>query len=114
MQFIEEKDPDDTATGIVVSIVRHKESRKPAFRYWDHTTFDQAPTKAAGFNYLDVTHAVTHCRWAKPGSKFSSVASVILEDLQRNRGPSRNTKKNLAAKSTNAIIPPAATSSKHS
>ena len=93
MQFIDDKDPDDTATGVVVSIVRHKKSRKLAFRYWDHTIFDQAPTKAADFNYLDVNHAVTHCRWTKPGSKFPTVASVILEDLQRNRGPSRNMKK---------------------
>ena len=93
MQFIDDKDPDDTATGVVVSIVRHKKSRKLAFRYWDHTIFDQAPTKAADFNYLDVNHAVTNCRWTKPGSKFPTVASVILEDLQRNRGPSRNMKK---------------------
>ena len=61
MQFTDDKDPDDTATGIVVIIVRHKKSCKLEFRNWDHTV-GEAPIKAADFNYLNVTNAVTHCR----------------------------------------------------
>ena len=90
MKFIDDKDPNDVATGIVVSIVRHKKSRKLAFKYWDHTKFDQAPTKAADFNYLDVTYAVSNCRWFKPDHKVPVAASITLDELHRNHGPSRN------------------------
>ena len=65
MQFTDDDDPDDIATGTVVSIVRHKKSRKLSFKYWDHNVLDQEPTVASSFEYIDVTYAVSHCTWSK-------------------------------------------------
>jgi coenzyme F420-reducing hydrogenase gamma subunit len=87
MQFIDDEDPDDIVTGTVVSIVRHKKSRKLAYKYWDHNVLDQAPTVATLFEYIDVTYAMSHCKW----SKFRPVALISAANrLERNQGPSRN------------------------
>jgi hypothetical protein len=87
MQFIDDEDPDDIVTGTVVSIVRHKKSRKLAYKYWDHNVLVQVPTVATSFEYIDVTYAISHCKW----SKYRPVVLMAAANhLEQKRSPSRN------------------------
>ena len=66
MQFLDNTDPNDTATGIIVAIVRHKKSHKLAYRCWDdHTIHATAPKDEASFDYMDVNYATQNCKWSK-------------------------------------------------
>ena len=87
MQFIDDEDLDDIATGTVVSIVRHKKSRKLAYKYWDHNVLAQEPTVAAFLEYIDVNYTISHCKW----SKYRPAALIVAaNDLMQNQAPSRN------------------------
>ena len=87
MQFIDDEDPDDIVTGTVVSIVRHKKSRKLAYKYWDHNVLVQVPTVATSFEYIDVTYAISHCKW----SKYRPVVLMATaHHLEQKQSPSRN------------------------
>ena len=100
MQFTDDDDPDDIATGTVVSIVRHKKSRKLSFKYWDHNVLDQEPTVATSFEYIDVTYATSHCKW----SKQRPVALIAAADYPlQNQGPSRSSIRK--ARKRNAYVP---------
>ena len=55
MQFLDNTDPNDTATGIIVAIVRHKKSHKLAYWCWDITIHATAPKDEALFDYMDVS-----------------------------------------------------------
>ena len=65
MQFLDNTDPNDTTTGIIVAIVRHKKSHKLAYKCWDHTVHATAPKDEALFDYIDVTYAMKNCKWSK-------------------------------------------------
>ena len=65
MQFLDNTDPNDTATGIIVAIVRHKKSHKLAYKCWDHTIHATAPKDEASFDYMDVNYATQNCKWSK-------------------------------------------------
>ena len=100
MQFTDDDDPDDIATGTVVSIVRHKQSRKLSYKYWDHNVLDQEPTVATSFDYIDVTYAISHCKW----SKRRPVALIAAaDDFLRKKGPSRSSIRK--ARKRNAYVP---------
>jgi hypothetical protein len=87
MQFIDDKDPDDLVTGTVVSIVRHKKSSKLAYKYSDHNVLDQAPTVATSFEYIDVTNAISYCKW----SKYRLVVLIAAAKcFEQNQCPGRN------------------------
>ena len=64
MQFIDDEDPLDVATGVVTSIVRHKKSKKLTFKYWNHQILDQEPTNPSDFEYIDLNYAVSNCKWS--------------------------------------------------
>ena len=65
MQFVDDSDPLDSATGVVTSIVRHKKSNKLVYKYWNHHLFDVEPTDSSAFEYINVNYAVTNCKWSK-------------------------------------------------
>ena len=91
MKFLDDKDPTDVCTGVVDSVVRHKQSHKLAFKYWDHNVHTSAPKAAKDFEYLNVKYALEDCSWAKALSVASLVAaSVLCEQTFLNRGPTRN------------------------
>ena len=91
MQFLDDADPQDTSTGVVTSIVRHKKSNKLVYKYWNHHTFDSEPTDPSSFDYINVNYAVTHCKWSKYRPMSSNIANAVaIEDTFRNRGPSRS------------------------
>jgi hypothetical protein len=50
--FVDNEDPLDTATGVISGIVRHKKSRKLAFKYWNHQIHDCEPSSPADFEYI--------------------------------------------------------------
>ena len=77
MQFIDDEDPSDVATGVVTSIVRHKKSKKLTFKYWNHQILDQEPTNSSDFEYIDLNYAVSNCKW----SKYRPIATVIATAL---------------------------------
>ncbi len=65
IQFVDDADPQDTATGVVSGIVRHKNSNKLAYKFWNHHTFDSEPTDPTSFDYINVNYALTNCKWSK-------------------------------------------------
>ena len=90
MQFTDDSDPLDTATGVVTSIVRHKKSKKLVFKYWNHHIEDVEPTDSSAFEYINVDYAVRACKWSKFRSMSARIAaSVMAEDVYRNLGPTR-------------------------
>ena len=104
MHFVDDADPQDTATGVVTSIVRHKKSNKLAYKFWNHHTFDSEPTDPSSFDYINVNYAVTNCKWSKYRPVSSHIATAVAaEDVYRNRGPSRNSVKK--AKQRNRYTP---------
>jgi hypothetical protein len=91
MKFIDNKDPADVCAGIIESIVRHKKSKKLAFKYWDHNIHSSVPKKAKDFEYLNLKYALEECTWSKVQSvALSAAASVLSEQVFLNRGPTRN------------------------
>ena len=91
MKFIDNKDPADVCAGIVESIVRHKKSKKLAFKYWDHNIHSSVPKKAKDFEYLNLKYALEECTWSKVQSvALLAAASVLSEQVFLNRGPTRN------------------------
>jgi hypothetical protein len=93
-QFVDDEDPLDTAMGVVSGIVRHKKSRKLAFKYWDNHLHDNEPSSPAEFAYIDLQYAISNCKWSKYKPLAARMAAMaILEDTYRNHGPSLNNKK---------------------
>ena len=80
MQFLDDTDPSDTYTGIIVSIVRHKKSRKLAYKYWDHTIHTTVPKDETSFDYMDVSYAIKNCKWSKT-TKAALTASAVSPSL---------------------------------
>ena len=93
-QFIDDEDPNDIFTGTVESIVRHKQSRKLAFKYWDHINQPAKPKRNNAYSYLDVTYGLTNCRWSSVSALTSALASIAIDEGFRNRGPTRTQKRN--------------------
>ena len=91
MKFIDDKDPADTCTGTVESIVRHKKSKKLSFKYWDHNVHSATPKRDKDFEYLNVKYGLEDCTWKKANSVTLLVAaSVVSDQVFLNRGPTRN------------------------
>jgi hypothetical protein len=104
MQFVDDADPQDTSSGVVTSIVRHKKSNKLVYKFWDHHIFDSEPTDQSSFEYINVNYAVTNCKWSKYRPLISHIATAVAaEDVYRNRGPSRSSMKR--AKQRNRYVP---------
>ena len=94
MQFADDSDPLDTATGVVTSIVRHKKSKKLVFKYWNHLIEDEEPTDPSAFEYINVDYAVRACKWSKFSSLAARIAaSVMAEDVHRNLPTRRSIKR---------------------
>jgi hypothetical protein len=92
--FVDDDDPLDTATGVVTGIVRHKKSRKLAFKYWNHQLHDSEPSSPADFEYIDINHAMSKGKWSKyKPIALHIAATAVLEESYRNMGISRNSKK---------------------
>ena len=95
MQFMDDEDQFDTSTGVVTCIVKHKKSQALVFKYWNHQVHDTEPTNEADFEYINVDHAVSNCKWSKHRSVAKRIAAAlvtarILDDEFRNRGPTRS------------------------
>jgi hypothetical protein len=52
MQFLDDEDQFDTATGVVTSIVRHKKSKALVFKYWNHQFTTPSPPTNLTLNSL--------------------------------------------------------------
>jgi hypothetical protein len=95
MQFMDDEDPFDTATGVVTSIVRHKKSKALVFKYWNHQVHDAEPDNESDFEFINVNHAVNNCKWSKHRSVPKRIAAALVtarmvDDDFRNHGPTRN------------------------
>ncbi len=95
MQFMDDEDQFDTATGVVIGLVRHKKSKELVFKYWNHQVYDTEPVNESDFEFINVDYAVNNCKWSKHQSttKRLSTAMVtarIVDDEFRNLGPTRN------------------------
>ena len=98
MQFVDDEDQFDTTTGVVTCIVKHKKSQALVFKYWNHQVHDTKPTDEADFEYINVDHAISNCKWSKHRSVTKRIAAAlvtarILDDEFRNRGPTRSNNK---------------------
>jgi hypothetical protein len=92
--FLDDEDPLDTATGVITGIVRHKKSRKLAFKYWNHQLYDSEPSSPSDFDYMDVKHAMSLGKWSKYKPMAALIAAAVtIEDSHRNAGISKNSKK---------------------
>ena len=93
MQFIDNKDPNDTATGTVTEIMRHKKTHKLVFQYWDHTVYSIAPTRFSDHEFINVQYAVTSCTWRKPSTPAALSAQSLPTEQPNSPRESRNTQK---------------------
>jgi len=80
MQFVDNSDPLDTATGVVTSIARHKKSRKLVYQYWDPNIYDTEPTEPSAFDYINVNYASANCKWSKYRSVLSHIANLVAAE----------------------------------
>ena len=92
---MDDEDQFDTTTGVVTCIVKHKKSQALVFKYWNHHVHDTEPTNEADFEYINVDHAVSNCKWSKHKSVAKRIAAALvtartLDDEFRNRGPTRS------------------------
>ena len=89
--FIDDEDPNDSAMGTINSIVRHKKSRKLAFKYWDHNIHDSAPKKNSDYEHINVTYASASCKCSKPKQFTVFIcATLTAEQIHRDLGPTRS------------------------
>ena len=94
-QFVDDSNPSDVHTGIVDDIVRHKTSRKLSFKYWDHVIHSKKPTRNKDFLYHDVTYAMKTFTWSKlTNSALSAAATLHVEQMLMNLGPSKSQQRN--------------------
>ena len=77
MQFIDNQDPDDTATGTVTEIMRHKKTRKLVFQYWDHTVHSIAPKRLSDHEFINVQYAINSCTWQKSSTPAALNAQSV-------------------------------------
>ena len=84
-QFTDNEDPADTQVGIVDCLVRHKQSRKLAFQYWDPTVHSAKPKNLKDFLYLDVKYGLGSCKWTTV--PLSARMAIDLDAAFINRGP---------------------------
>jgi hypothetical protein len=113
MQFMDDEDPFDTATGVVTGIVRHKKSKALVFKYWNHQVHDAEPCDESDFEFINVNHAVNNCKWSKHQSATKRLAAAMvtartLDDKFRNLGLARNSikqtkKRSKVAKANSAL-----------
>ena len=102
MQFIDDEDTLNVATGVVTSIVRHKKSKKLTFKYWNHQILDQEPTNPSDFEYIDLNYAVSNCKWSKYRPTATVFTTALLaEETYLNRGLTRNSVKRARQRKTN-------------
>ena len=78
MQFMDDEDPFDTATGVVTGIVRHKKSKALVFKYWNHQVHDAEPVDESDFEFINVNHAVNNCKWSKHQSATKRLAAAMV------------------------------------
>ena len=92
---MDDEDQFDTATGVVTGIVRHKKSKALVFKYWNHQVHDVEPVDESDFEFINVDHAVSNCKWSKHQCATKRIAAAmvtarIVDDEFRNLGPTRN------------------------
>ncbi len=97
-QFSDTVDPADTQIGIVDCLVRHKQSRKLAFQYWDPTVHSAKPKKLKDFLYLDVKYGRESCKWTPV--PLSARIAIDLDAAFLNRGPTVSQKRNARRRGT--------------
>ncbi len=95
MQFMDDEDQFDTATGVITCIQKHKKSKAFVFKYWNHHVFDTEPEDESDFEYINVDHAVNNCKWSKHRSALKCIAVALeaalnADETFRNLGPTRN------------------------
>ncbi len=60
------------------------------FKYWNRRIEDVEPTDSSAFEYITVDYVVRACKWSKFSSMAARIAaSVMVEDVHRNLGPTR-------------------------
>ena len=59
MQFMDDENQFDTATGVVTGIVRHKKSKALIFKYWNHQVHDVKPVDESDFEFINVDQSAT-------------------------------------------------------
>jgi hypothetical protein len=59
MQFIDDKDSNDSVQGVITKIVKHIKSRKLQFQYFDIDKFSEAPKNIKDYEYINVKYAIS-------------------------------------------------------
>ena len=94
MKFIDNEDPMDTVSGVIISVVKHKKSRKLQFKYYDDNLFDEPPKGGKSFEYINVKYALQHCTFQKYVSHWAALVELVdMEERQYNFGTTQSTKR---------------------
>ena len=92
VQFTDDSDPLDTATGVVTSIVRHKKSKNLVCKYWNRHIEDVKLTDSSAFEYINVDYAVRACKWSKFHSLAVRIAASVMDGRRCASKPSNSKK----------------------
>ena len=85
--FSDTNDPSDTASGIIIAVVKHKKSRKLCYKYYDEKIFSDIPTSPKDFHYINVRYALQKCKFHKVKSMLQAFAAAVsMDDTFRNHG----------------------------
>ena len=65
MRFLDDKDPNDIASGIITKIVKHKKSNKLQYQYYNDYEFDEPPKDKNDYSYINVKYCLDNCKFQK-------------------------------------------------
>ena len=77
MQFIDDKDSNDSVQGVITKIVKHIKSRKLQFQYFDIDKFSEAPKNIKDYEYINVKYAISSCRFIKYKPLIAHLATYV-------------------------------------
>ena len=87
MIIIDHSDTSDSIDGKIVSIVKHKRSRKLCYKYYDYREHEKPPKDPKQFDYIPISYALINCKFSKATSLMQFIAASVLEDQNsRNYG----------------------------
>ena len=77
MQFIDNKDSNDSVQGVITKIVKHIKSRKLQFQYFDINKFSETPKNIKDYEYINVKYAISNCRFIKYKPLIAYLATYV-------------------------------------
>jgi hypothetical protein len=77
MRFVDDKDSNDIAYGIITKVVKHKKSNKLQYQYYNDHDFDEPPKDKNDYSYINIKYCLDNCKFEKVKPLIASLATYI-------------------------------------